>query len=233
ASGGTTNNSTRLYFPSTVNADDILYACISQVGGTTVGTPSGFTAVGSQQQIGSTRFKWFWKRASGSESGYLTVTLDNGTNNKWTKMVSYSGCVTTGTPYDAVAGADSTGTATMSIASVSSSGADRLAVAFCSSQDSETDQAANDDATDYSETTDEKFSGYPGYFAAYDQQVGSGTVSADSFTLVNNGYAHTQVITLIGIVAAGYGNEVNTVASANIGKVNGVATANIGKVVTS
>lgn len=214
-------------FPGTVNANDILIANICTRSATTWNTPAGWTAI---DVIG--RRALFYKRASGSESGTETFN-NNGTNdNCYGIIYRYSGCILTGTPYEQYATANGTDT-TVVIPDLAgaTTGVERLCAAHTFSNNNFT---AADDASNYSEQSDlQSSAGSDAAFFTYTfQQATAGLPGSDGFTQSGSTFFITRLIALIP-VPTGYANNVNGVASANIGKVNGVATANIAKVVGS
>jgi hypothetical protein len=107
AIGGTGNvSSFTVDYPSGIQADDILYLHISSrddLGNADVSSISdgGFALVQTVFTGGTvdTISKLYWKRATGSESGTLTVTLTEAVTNAIAAgvMSAWSGCLTSGT----------------------------------------------------------------------------------------------------------------------------------------
>ena len=98
-----------------------------------ISTPSGFTEGGARDQS-SLRAEWFWKRATGSESGTLTVTKASGANLFFGRMYRFTGATTSGNPYEAAAVTGGT-TATLTPADVTTLGANRRVVALSAIED--------------------------------------------------------------------------------------------------
>lgn len=129
ASGQTTAN---VAVPSSVAADDIIIVFLYKENGNTVTMPSGFTEVGTAPNTGDQWHHAFWKRATGADSGTYNFSW---TGSVWRAATAtrYTGCVTSGTPYDTGTGAPDTasrassGTTTPAV-SLTTEGADRLLV---------------------------------------------------------------------------------------------------------
>jgi len=89
--------------------DILLLACESENQAITLSTPQGFVEVpnspqgtGTAGSAGSTRLAVFWKRAVGSD--VIPVIADAG-DHVTGQIHCFSGCITTGNPWDVTAGA--------------------------------------------------------------------------------------------------------------------------------
>ena len=69
-----TGSTASVSFPSTVNADDILVMITAVKTSATFTTPSGWTKFGSINDS-EMSYAWYWKRATGSESGTQSVSI--------------------------------------------------------------------------------------------------------------------------------------------------------------
>ena len=97
-------------YPAGTAANDILVLLVLTKDTVDINTPAGFTEGGARNQT-SLRAEWFWKRATGSESGALTVTKASGTTLLYGRMYRFTGATTSGTPYEAAAMTGAGGTA--------------------------------------------------------------------------------------------------------------------------
>lgn len=88
-------------FPATVNSNDILIACISiYSSGGSFTPPSGWVSIHIDGG-GSLATEVFWLRADGTESGTTLFVGDPSMNQGISGIIyRYSGCVTSGTPYE-------------------------------------------------------------------------------------------------------------------------------------
>ena len=120
-------------YPAGVAANDILVVLVLTKDTVDISTPSGFTEGGARDQT-SLRAEWFWKRATGSESGTLTVTKASGANLLFGRMYRFTGVTTSGNPYEAAAVTGGT-TSTLTPADVTTLGADRRVVALSAIED--------------------------------------------------------------------------------------------------
>ena len=90
-------------YPSGIAENDVLVLLVLTRDANDVDPPAGFTAGDARQQNYTLRAEWFWKRATGSETGTLTVTKAAGTALLMGRMYRYVGVATSGTPYEAAA----------------------------------------------------------------------------------------------------------------------------------
>lgn len=103
---GAVATSLALPYPAGIAANDILLVRLSSdVGtGTNLNTPTDFTAIGSEVDEGTTFVgNVFWKRATGSESGTLTISQSSGGGGSdvfMGTMHAISGCVASGDPIE-------------------------------------------------------------------------------------------------------------------------------------
>ena len=145
ASAVTTGASTPTY-PASVAANDIIFllAISHQPNGVgVISTPTDFTEVSqaTYQNSGAVdqgRIALFWRRASGSLTGTVSVsrTGDTGVDGVFfTQMYRVVGAVTSGTPWDAATTDYGPGNATVDIPSVTVSGAERTLIALIAQAD--------------------------------------------------------------------------------------------------
>ncbi len=120
-------------YPAGVGANDALILLVLTKDTVDISTPPGFTEGGARNQ-GSLRAEWFWKRASGSESGTLTVTKASGANLFFGRMYRFTGVTTSGSPHEAAAVAGGT-TSTLTPADVTTLGTNRRVVALTALED--------------------------------------------------------------------------------------------------
>jgi hypothetical protein len=117
---------------SVASGDIILLHLFTDLTGSTITPPSGFAEVASSPQPVpgglSMRLSVYWKRATGADSGTYTTafspnTFAEGAETRWT------GCVTSGSPFDATNGAvDSVGSTSTAAVSVTTTQANTLLV---------------------------------------------------------------------------------------------------------
>ncbi len=120
-------------YPTGTAANDLLVLLVLTKDTVDINTPSGFSDGGARNQ-GSLRAEWFWKRATGSESGTLTVTKASGANLLFGRMYRFTGVTTSGTPYEAAAATGGT-TSTLTPVDVTTLGANRRVVALTALED--------------------------------------------------------------------------------------------------
>ncbi len=170
ANGATTNSlSLSAGFPATVNPNDIALLLVIRYNpngvSSDISTPSGFT-IGAKNTFQNSsavivgRAALFWKRCDGTEDG-ATISLscpdgDTGTDGVfYARCCTFSGCETSGDPWDAIVFRGGPGNATVTFDAVTVSGAERTLVIGCV-------QAANTD---------------PGSVAGYTPRVSGGTTT--------------------------------------------------------
>ena len=86
-------------YPSTVNENDIIIMVVSKVAWDYDIAATGWTKI-THRSYPHTHV--FWKRAVGTESGTVPVTLESDLGTTTGYMVSYSGCIETGDPWVSV-----------------------------------------------------------------------------------------------------------------------------------
>jgi len=123
-------------YPGTVNADDILIAVCTDEDGDTWTTPSGWTAIRSSN-VSAFSTATFWKRATGSESGTETFNTQLTDGSVVTATIfRFSGCVTSGTPFEADTVWNSTvKTNTATIQDITTLDTERLCISFACQED--------------------------------------------------------------------------------------------------
>lgn len=195
AYGGSSTND--VAYPTTVNSNDILVIIILAFGNRTATTPTNWNALASTSD--SRSVFTFWKRATGSESGNETVTISSSVNST-SIMMRFSGCITTGTPYESLVNGGGVDDNTQDTGELTTTGIDRLA------------SAIHVISTEYTPTTP---TGYTTEFneiqGAFDtsmtlftqEQLTAGTVSAEAATTVAGSLRFMQTFALIPIAAAG------------------------------
>jgi hypothetical protein len=123
-------------YPAGLQANDILFLNLGikdDLGNADVSSLSdaGFALVGSS--FASDAFgKLYWKRASGSESGSVTVNLTEEVSSAIGAgvMSAWSGCIASGTPYEDYTNNTQTATTSITGAAIDTTGANRRAVSF-------------------------------------------------------------------------------------------------------
>ena len=93
-----------------------------------VNTPAGFSQGDARTQNSILGAEWFWKRATGTESGTLTVTKTSGTALLYARMYRYTGVIASGTPYEAAAQDGKGALATITPVDISTAGANRRVI---------------------------------------------------------------------------------------------------------
>lgn len=124
--------------PTGTVENDILIG-VMQVGnssGSVSTPPSGWTQITTDSNTGQTCIA-FWKRAGGSEPASYAWNMDVGGGNMLAMSISaFSGCITTGTPFESASFASATAAETTpDTAAVTTTGTDRLVVAVCCIED--------------------------------------------------------------------------------------------------
>lgn len=223
ATGYGTPSGIDLAFPGSVDINNILVASVFSKGFQNWGTPAGWTQISANGN-----HELHYLRADGTETGTVHFPMTTEYNPRWGLMYRFSGCITTGSPFEAYAQGSAT-SATVSIPSITTLGLERLCVHFGQIRN---DVGANNDATYYVEASEDlsTFMSDAEFDLYTYQKATAGVVPADSYTIGASTWHYRHVLALIP-VPAGYGHTVIGVAPANIGKVLGVATADISKVI--
>ena len=126
-------------YPATVNENDILITILIDNDDDTFTTPSGWTKV--HENTGGSIYlctAWYWKRATGTESGTETFTSNSDSGDVLSgTMFRFSGCVTSGAPYEdhTTAGDDDAATSAATISAITTEGSERLCVCLMAEQD--------------------------------------------------------------------------------------------------
>ena len=90
-------------YPASIAANDILLLHVLTKDNVEINTPSGWSqdgTNGARNQGSTIRSEWFWKRADGTETGNLSVSKASGTTLLFGRMYRFTGCITSGTPFD-------------------------------------------------------------------------------------------------------------------------------------
>jgi hypothetical protein len=128
---GTTALTTTTTWPA-VAANDIAFLIVHDDNHSVLSVPGDWTACGAQVDSSlSPSARVWWKRLDGTESGTVTLTRGTAALNEWFggTIATYSGCITSGTPFEGYATAQGT-TVTMNGPAITTTGPDRLAVLF-------------------------------------------------------------------------------------------------------
>lgn len=101
-------------YPASPQADDIIFLFVHANSSPTIGSVTGsFSAVGAQVDSGTHGARLYWLRATGSETGNVTVTI-SGNTVSGAVMSLFRGAITSGTPYEDYDTAASTGSTSTS-----------------------------------------------------------------------------------------------------------------------
>jgi hypothetical protein len=127
--GGAVNLS--LALPASIAANDILLAHIyDETQNLAITPPSGWVEITPIASSGQSENHVFWTRAAGGETGSVTFTHANTTRGGI--ITRWTGCVTSGTPFDTPGGssaaANATSSTTTPAVSDTTAGANRLVV---------------------------------------------------------------------------------------------------------
>jgi hypothetical protein len=229
--GASSGTDITVNLPATVNADDIL---IIKLGGqSAAATWSTLDGDWTELFDETNGAALYWLRADGTEDGgSVLFTMSESGKTRTGCCYRFSGCITTGDPFEQeVDTATSYSAVDIPDLAGNTTGAERLVCSFAIVTDNRT---GDNDATNFSEANDQTHVvGNDGAAHLYTyQQATAGKPGADTYNISDFGSDYIKV-TVMALMppSAGYGNDVTTVGSANIGKVNGVATANISKVI--
>jgi hypothetical protein len=116
-------------WPATVNNNDIILAALLDADNDTFSTPTDWTKI---TELTNANFSvaFFWYRADGTETGTETFTSGSSSGNTIAGVMSrYSGCKTTGTPYEDPGTDGITLSNTIGVPAVTTTGIERLLVA--------------------------------------------------------------------------------------------------------
>lgn len=113
-------------YPTTVNENDILIIASSYNSGDIDTTLSGWNLIYNNGD-NSCDFAYWWKRANGTETGNVTITdISTSIQSFNGIMFRFSGCTTSGTPYESLSGNFTTGS-TINLQEIISTDSNRLA----------------------------------------------------------------------------------------------------------
>ena len=185
-------------YPATVDENDILWVELLDADNDSFDTPSGWNKVDELTTEANASFAWYWKRATGSETGTETFTsVLNAGSLVAGVMARYKNCITSGTPYDVVGGPTRNGvtqSTSITLGSITTQGANRLALVMIGVEDNLGISQAANYTEDFEVTTD---IGGDGSFSFQSQPVASaGVVGAETAT-TGNDYWGTLVLALI------------------------------------
>tara|TARA_R110000851_G_scaffold323556_1_gene490332 strand:+ start:115 stop:795 length:681 start_codon:yes stop_codon:yes gene_type:complete len=97
---GSSSTTLSVAYPSGIQADNIILLWLNTNRASTWTVPSGFTLI-KTTSISGFSYALFYKRATGTESGNLSVTASGySTGGHFGIMSRYSGCIKTGIPYE-------------------------------------------------------------------------------------------------------------------------------------
>jgi hypothetical protein len=112
-------NSFTVPWPAGLAANDIVLLAVNIGGLSTLTDPAGFTAITNLDESTTLRSKAWWYRATGSESGSITVAWTGTAQLGAAAAVAYRGCLATATPIHSasnVTGAVAAGTSRVNTA---------------------------------------------------------------------------------------------------------------------
>ena len=190
--GGAGVSSIAVPFTGNESVNDILILQI--VGwGTSISytTPDGWNTLSSV--LSSDSPATFWRRCDGNETGTVTVEF-SGAQNVAAQMSRWSGCITTGTPYESLTSSGLVTDNKFDIPSIDTLGDNRLAVSFIERFQVITEGVP----TDYTQEFDNNSGTYQSQCFGYSQFIASAsTVAADTFTASSSGNYHITTFAFI------------------------------------
>ncbi|MCW4044301.1 MAG: hypothetical protein NWE94_02140, partial [Candidatus Bathyarchaeota archaeon] len=184
AGSGTTGNPTPSY-PSGLQANDLILLQVTvRDTSNTPTTPSGFTLLHGPDSTGTGRQWIYYKFATGSESGTITVII-GGSSCKIARMYSFRNVALSSFTEGGSFGSGSS--STINARSVTTSGSDRLAVSFVFvNDDNAVDSFTGETGGDWTEATSE-FTTSAGSDGCVQLQIATiasaGTISGGSYTM--------------------------------------------------
>ena len=123
-------------YPSGISAGDILIVQLLDADNDSFNTPTDWALIYQEGANSNASHAYFWKRATGSESGTETFTsVLNAGAGVYGVMSRFSGCASAGTPYENISGVAVSQTSTPTIPALTIGGIDRLAVGFVTVED--------------------------------------------------------------------------------------------------
>jgi len=87
-------------YPATVDENDILILQLLSSEAANHNAIDGWTKVTEVDQGTNSTVSWYWKRAAGTESGSVTATKGTASGSFYGLISRWSGCITSGTPYE-------------------------------------------------------------------------------------------------------------------------------------
>lgn len=214
-------------YPATVNLNDI---CIAQLGDAdndsfTEPTGDGWNKVDEETANANWSTTWMWKRCDGTEGGTtqtFTTQLLAG-QGVYGVISRYSGCITTGNPYEANTKTTVSQETTSTVSSITV-GTERLVLCLLNVED----DVSIGDVTDFTEAyyLTSTFGGDAALKVIY-QQKSDGTTTERTSSLGGNEYQNTYTFALIP-PAAGWTGKIN--GTTNPSKINNVSVSGISKV---
>ncbi len=115
-------------YMGTIDAEDTLFLISCTNSNQTFTTPSGWILVGTNASSILSSSIW-QKEATGSETGSVTVN-NSGSGDSFAIIVRFSGCITSGVPYEALVISAPQNTDIIPISEITTLGGNRLAIAF-------------------------------------------------------------------------------------------------------
>ena len=144
-------------------------------------------------------------------------------------MTRFSGCYTSGDPFESKTTAGTTQSTAATISEVVTLNPDRLCCCFIGIENN----VGTSGGTNYAEVMDVTTStGSDMGFSLFTyQQATADTVSAETATVGGNDFWATYTLAMRSTATGGYANDVTGVGTADIGKVNAVLSANVIRVI--
>lgn len=117
-----------LSYPTIVNANDILIIQVLDKDADSFQTPTGFNGpVRSHTDNSNLSDALWWKRASGSESGTITLNSNSSDGDLIAAVMSrFSGCIQSGNPYEQQGSTGISSSTAIGFRSITTQGANRL-----------------------------------------------------------------------------------------------------------
>lgn len=176
--------------PAGTTTNDIMLWALETDSGDSLTPPAGWAQVTNSPQAAAsgTKLHLWWKRAGASETSPSVARVGD---HIASQMISISGCVTSGDPWDVTAGDTGTSSTTQTIPGLTTTVANCLVLDFCSiGTDSGTAQFsgwANSDLSGVAEQFDDSYSGSGGggVGCSAGGKAAAGAVGTTSVTLLN------------------------------------------------
>jgi hypothetical protein len=122
-------------YPVGTSANDLLLLLVVTRDTSDVATPAGFTEGGARTQNAGLRAEWFWRRATGSESGTLSVTKTSGSALLLGRMYRFTGVAASGVPFEGAAQDGKGANATITPVDITTTGPNRRVVVLVAEGD--------------------------------------------------------------------------------------------------